>query len=127
MTAQARSVTLKAAHTLWNQLKSQPRTADGGYWHKQIYPHQMWLDGLFMAEPFSAKYANRFLSGKEKEDAWNHIADQFIVVAKHLRPRHRSLPPRMGREQGAALGRQADRPGTPRMGTRHGLDIHGPS
>ncbi|MDE5667983.1 MAG: glycoside hydrolase family 88 protein, partial [Duncaniella sp.] len=74
---------LKAAHTLWNQLKSQPRTADGGYWHKQIYPHQMWLDGLFMAEPFSAKYANRFLSGKEKEDAWNHIADQFIVVAKH--------------------------------------------
>ncbi|MDE6371038.1 MAG: glycoside hydrolase family 88 protein, partial [Duncaniella sp.] len=74
---------IKAAHTLWEQLKGQPRTADGGYWHKKIYPHQMWLDGLFMAEPFSAKYANRFLTGKEKEEAWNHIADQFIVVAKH--------------------------------------------
>ena len=74
---------LKAAHTLWEQLKGQPRTADGGYWHKKIYPHQMWLDGLFMAEPFSAKYANRFLSGKEKEDAWNHIVDQFTVVAAH--------------------------------------------
>ncbi|MDE6395395.1 MAG: glycoside hydrolase family 88 protein, partial [Duncaniella sp.] len=73
---------LKAMNTLWEQLKSQPRTADGGYWHKQVYPHQMWLDGLFMAEPFSAKYANRFLTGKEKEEAWDHIADQFIVVAK---------------------------------------------
>lgn len=74
---------LKAMNTLWKQLQAQPRTSEGGYWHKQRYPHQMWLDGLFMAEPFSAKYANRFLKGKEKEEAWNHIADQFAIVAKH--------------------------------------------
>lgn len=74
---------LKAIHTLHNQLKGQPRTAEGGYWHKKIYPHQMWLDGLFMAEPFSAKYANRFLSGKERDEAFNEIANQFITVAKH--------------------------------------------
>ena len=73
---------LTAAHTLWKQLASHPRTSEGGYWHKKIYPHQMWLDGLFMAEPFSAKYVNRFLSGKDKDEAWDHIADQFILVAK---------------------------------------------
>ncbi len=73
---------LTAAHTLWKQLASHPRTSEGGYWHKKIYPHQMWLDGLFMAEPFSAKYVNRFLSGKDKAEAWDHIADQFILVAK---------------------------------------------
>jgi len=30
------------------------RTPSGGYWHKQIYPNQMWLDGAYMAEPFRA-------------------------------------------------------------------------
>ncbi|MDE7145073.1 MAG: glycoside hydrolase family 88 protein, partial [Duncaniella sp.] len=62
---------LKALHTLHSQLKDQPRTKEGGYWHKKIYPHQMWLDGLFMGEPFSAKYANAYLTGKEQEEAWD--------------------------------------------------------
>ncbi|WP_343593731.1 glycoside hydrolase family 88 protein, partial [Flavobacterium sp.] len=35
---------------LRNQLETQPRTASGGFWHKQIYPNQMWIDGLYMAE-----------------------------------------------------------------------------
>lgn len=74
---------LKAIHMLHEQLKGQPRTKAGGYWHKQIYPHQMWLDGLFMGEPFSAQYANRFLQGKEKDEAFNDIANQFITVGKH--------------------------------------------
>ena len=47
----------KAADLLRDQLNSHPRTAEGGFWHKKIYPNQMWLDGLFMAEPFYAKYS----------------------------------------------------------------------
>lgn len=42
------------------QLETQPRTTEGGYWHKKIYPHQMWLDGIFMASPFMAEYAKTF-------------------------------------------------------------------
>lgn len=74
---------LTAAHTLWSQLKGQPTTSDGGYWHKNIYPYQMWLDGLFMAEPFAARYARRFLSGQELEDAFTHIVKQFTLVTTH--------------------------------------------
>jgi unsaturated rhamnogalacturonyl hydrolase len=40
-----------------SQLSKHPRTSEGGFWHKQIYPSQMWLDGLYMAEPFYAEYA----------------------------------------------------------------------
>ncbi len=74
---------LKAIHTLKKQLKEQPRTSEGGYWHKQRYPHQMWLDGLFMAEPFNAMYTNRILPADERAEAWKEIANQFLTVAKH--------------------------------------------
>src|SRR6185369_2200429 len=50
----------KAAALLREQLKTHPRTSDGGFWHKKIYPSQMWLDGLFMGEPFYAEYAATF-------------------------------------------------------------------
>lgn len=40
-----------ALDTLYAQLQAQPRNADGGFWHKEVYPHQMWLDGLYMAQP----------------------------------------------------------------------------
>ncbi len=42
------------------QLKTQPKTKSGGYWHKNIYPYQMWLDGIFMASPYMAQYAKEF-------------------------------------------------------------------
>jgi unsaturated rhamnogalacturonyl hydrolase len=42
------------------QLKTHPKTKSGGYWHKKIYPWQMWLDGIFMASPFMAEYAKEF-------------------------------------------------------------------
>ena len=48
--------------TLFVQLQEQPRNADGGFWHKQIYPNQMWLDGLYMAEPFYAEYVMRVVA-----------------------------------------------------------------
>lgn len=48
------------ADTLMLHLSQQPKTRDGGYWHKEIYPYQMWLDGIFMADVFSMQYANTF-------------------------------------------------------------------
>lgn len=43
---------LRYAELLLKQLQRQPRTLEGGFWHKQIYPQQMWLDGIYMAQPF---------------------------------------------------------------------------
>ena len=69
----------KAADILRDQLRHHPRVAEGGFWHKAIYPDQMWLDGLYMAEPFYAAYAARF---KETED-FDDVAKQFTIVASH--------------------------------------------
>ncbi|WP_158797501.1 glycoside hydrolase family 88 protein [Pedobacter sp. L105] len=71
----------KAATLLWEQLQQQPRTSEGGFWHKQIYPDQMWLDGLYMAEPFYAEYAALIKDDK----AFDDIANQFILMEKHSR------------------------------------------
>ncbi|HRX11022.1 MAG TPA: glycoside hydrolase family 88 protein [Draconibacterium sp.] len=49
-----------AAETLVSQMETHPRTNSGGFWHKKIYPYQMWLDGLYMASPFLARYARDF-------------------------------------------------------------------
>ena len=70
----------KAADLLRGQLKAQPRTKEGGFWHKKIYPNQMWLDGLYMAEPFYAEYSKLY-----KEDNWADIANQFVWMEKNAR------------------------------------------
>ncbi len=49
-----------AMDTLRKQMSEQPRTSEGGYWHKLKYPHQMWLDGIFMASPFLTQYGVTF-------------------------------------------------------------------
>ena len=49
----------KALDLLYSQFEGQPRNEDGGFWHKKIYPHQMWLDGIYMGAPFYAEYAFR--------------------------------------------------------------------
>jgi len=61
-----------------SQLKTHPRTKEGGFWHKKIYPWQMWLDGLYMGEPFYAEYSRVF-----GEDNWEDIANQFVWMEKH--------------------------------------------
>lgn len=71
----------KAATLLWEQLQKQPRTKQGGFWHKQIYPNQVWLDGLYMGQPFYAAYAT--LTGNAK--AFDDIASQFIWIEKNTR------------------------------------------
>ncbi len=49
-----------AMDTIVEQLKSHPKTNSGGYWHKKIYPWQMWLDGIFMGSTFMVQYAKEF-------------------------------------------------------------------
>jgi unsaturated rhamnogalacturonyl hydrolase len=69
----------KAADLLRSQLLTHPRTNEGGFWHKKIYTNQMWLDGLYMGEPFYAEYAMLF----HQDSAFNDIANQFIWMEKH--------------------------------------------
>ena len=64
----------KAIEMLRQQLREQPRTSEGGFWHKRRYPHQMWLDGLYMTAPFLAQYG-------DFEEAIN----QFVLMEKHAR------------------------------------------
>ena len=71
----------KAAALLREQLKTHPRTSEGGFWHKKIYPSQMWLDGLYMGEPFYAEYAAMF----HEDGAFDDIAKQFVLMELHSR------------------------------------------
>ena len=71
----------KASGLLREQLRTHPRTGDGGFWHKKIYPYQMWLDGLYMAAPFYAEYAS--LTGEDS--AFNDITRQFTLMERHSR------------------------------------------
>jgi unsaturated rhamnogalacturonyl hydrolase len=69
----------KAAAILRRQLDTQPRTADGGFWHKQRYTNQMWLDGIYMAEPFYAEYAKLF----GETNSFDDVAKQIRLIDEH--------------------------------------------
>ncbi len=71
----------KAAQLLREQLLTHPRTLEGGLWHKKIYPSQMWLDGLYMGQPFMAEYAKLF----HEDKAFDDIVLQFRLMEKHAR------------------------------------------
>jgi unsaturated rhamnogalacturonyl hydrolase len=68
-----------AMDNLIEQLKNQPRTSDGGYWHKKIYPKQIWLDGIYMASPFMAQYGATF-----NQPQWiDEAIKQITLCHKH--------------------------------------------
>lgn len=69
-----------ATSLLFQQLLEQPRTSEGAFWHKKIYPYQIWLDGLYMGSPFYAEYLVRFKGGDGLED----VIKQFSVSFEHL-------------------------------------------
>jgi unsaturated rhamnogalacturonyl hydrolase len=69
----------KAVETLRGQLARQPRTSEGGFWHKQRYPQQMWLDGLYMGSPFYAQYAQAF----KEPAALDDVVKQIVLVDAH--------------------------------------------
>ena len=66
----------QAAKFLNDQIMQQPKNASGGYWHKQIYPDQMWLDGAYMAGPFMAGYARTFHQPQEMDT----VATQLLLM-----------------------------------------------
>lgn len=70
----------KAIELLMTQLRYQPRLTTGNFWHKLIYPYQVWLDGLYMAQPFYLEYENRFHGRQNYYD----IVSQFKMVRKYL-------------------------------------------
>lgn len=69
----------KAIDLLRSQLDTHPRNDDGGFWHKKVYPHQMWLDGVYMDSPFYAEYAFRNSRPQDYAD----VVKQFLLAAKH--------------------------------------------
>ena len=69
----------KALDTLREQMKEHPRTSEGGFWHKKVYPYQMWLDGLYMGSPYLAEYAKEF----NEPELFDDVAKQFILVDKY--------------------------------------------
>ena len=71
----------KALELLHSQLRDQPRTQSNGYWHKKIYPYQMWLDGIYMAGPFLAEYAMVF----SQPGDFDEIAHQILLIEANTR------------------------------------------
>ena len=70
----------KAIDALYGQILRQPRTKEGSFWHKAIYPNQVWLDGLYMAQVFYCKYTTEY-------EACAHYADirrQFRTVREKM-------------------------------------------
>lgn len=70
-----------AIDTLRAQLYDHPRTEIGGFWHKKRYPHQMWLDGLYMGAPFYAQYAKEY----NEPESYDEITAWYINMEKVAR------------------------------------------
>ncbi|PZD94054.1 glycosyl hydrolase family 88 [Paenibacillus sambharensis] len=77
----------QAAALLRSQLDHHPRTSEGAFWHKQIYPYQIWLDGLYMGAPFYLEYTLAFEDGSRVDD----VTRQFILCEKHTKDKETGL------------------------------------
>ena len=77
----------KAIDTVYRQLQGQPRTSTGNFWHKMIYPNQIWLDGLYMAQPFYMQYELTYHNGENCLDSYN----QFLNVYRLMRDTRNGL------------------------------------
>ena len=71
----------KAIDLIYSQISQMPRTKEGSFWHKNIYPNQVWLDGLYMCQPFYMEYETRFNDKKNYDD----IFLQFENVVKNMK------------------------------------------
>jgi hypothetical protein len=64
-----------------SQLDEHPRTKEGSFWHKKVYPWQVWLDGLYMGQPFYIEYAK----WAGQTNVFNDVTRQFVTVEHHTR------------------------------------------
>ncbi|MCD7812511.1 MAG: glycoside hydrolase family 88 protein [Lachnospiraceae bacterium] len=71
----------RAIDLVYSQIGQMPRTKEGSFWHKNIYPNQVWLDGLYMCQPFYMEYETRFDEKKKYDD----IFRQFFTVQENMR------------------------------------------
>jgi unsaturated rhamnogalacturonyl hydrolase len=76
-----------ALRLLREQLRNQPRTPSNGFWHKQIYPNQMWLDGIYMTGPFYAEYGRVF----HEPAAFDDVAHQILLIEARTRDANSGL------------------------------------
>mgnify|MGYP006171294281 FL=1 len=76
---------------LRDQLRLQPKTDNGAFWHKQIYPGQLWLDGVYMGMPFLAEYAQRFEGGAQQAQSFDAVVHEFAVTREILRDANTGL------------------------------------
>jgi len=72
---------LAAIETLDAQMKDHPRTSEGAFWHKQRYPHQLWLDGVYMGMPFLAAVGVM----QDDHEKLVEAANEFSIARSHLR------------------------------------------
>ena len=70
----------RAIDHVFQQIKTHPRTKEGNFWHKKIYPNQVWLDGLFMMQPFYTRYQTLY----NKMD-YSDIVNQYKNVRDIMR------------------------------------------
>lgn len=77
----------KAIDILMEQVKNQPRTKCGNFWHKKIYTNQIWLDGLYMAQPFYMMYETKL----GKKENYMDIIGQFKNVRQYLFDENKGL------------------------------------
>lgn len=73
-----------ASNIIRDQLNRHPRNPSGGFWHREPnYPNQMWLDGIFMADSFYAKWTKEF--DADNSTAWDEIILQYDLIESHCR------------------------------------------
>ena len=73
----------QALAQLRQQLAEHPRTQNGAFWHKQIYPNQVWLDGVYMGMPFLTRYSKQFEA--DPTASIEQVVHEFAVVQQRLR------------------------------------------
>jgi len=78
---------LTALQTLRQQLRETPRTNSGGFWHKRIYPYQLWLDGVYMHAPFYSRYGKVFNEPENFDD----VLAQMLLVYESTRDKETGL------------------------------------
>ena len=70
----------KAIRLLYSQLQTHPRIDAGNFWHKKIYPNQVWLDGLYMVQPFYMNYEARFNELKNCRDILRQFENVYDIM-----------------------------------------------
>ncbi|MBR6910016.1 MAG: glycoside hydrolase family 88 protein [Lachnospiraceae bacterium] len=73
-----------AIDLIYSQIEKMPRTKEGNFWHKKIYPNQVWLDGLYMGQPFYMEYDSRYGNKEHYSDILNQFKNVYRIMRNPL-------------------------------------------